>query len=78
MSDWEDFCEANGVANDEFAYDKLSAIYHDDYDEDKRKNRSARFSKQRFDSFQKALAWSKSNPGKVIMPSPDGNGYVEK
>lgn len=31
-----------------------------------------------FDSFQEAMAWAKSNPGKTITRSPDGNGYIRK
>ena len=31
-----------------------------------------------FETFQEAMAWAKSNPGKTITRSPDGNGYIKK
>ena len=34
--------------------------------------------KLHFQTFEKAITWAKSNPGKVITRSPTGNGYIEK
>lgn len=31
-----------------------------------------------FNSFEEAMEWAKKNPGKSIVKSPDGNGYVAK
>lgn len=34
--------------------------------------------KKKFSSFQDALVWAKANPGKTIIRSPDGVGFIEK
>lgn len=31
-----------------------------------------------FETFQEAMVWAKSNPGKTITRSSDGNGYIKK
>lgn len=31
-----------------------------------------------FETFQDAMAWAKSNSGKTITRSPDGNGLIKK
>ncbi|MDC9728771.1 MAG: hypothetical protein PSN04_05490, partial [Methyloprofundus sp.] len=31
-----------------------------------------------FETFQEAIAWAKSNPGKSITRAADGNGYIKK
>jgi len=31
-----------------------------------------------FDTFQKAMAWGKNNPGQAIIRAPDGKGYILK
>lgn len=33
---------------------------------------------KKFSSFQDALVWAKANPGKTIIRSPDGVGFIEK
>ena len=43
--------------------------------EDRRKTKN---SKKKFSSFQDALVWAKANPGKTIIRSPDGVGFIEK
>ena len=37
-----------------------------------------KISKKEFSSFQDALVWAKANPGKTIVRSPDGVGFIEK
>ncbi|MCX8265961.1 hypothetical protein, partial [Escherichia coli] len=43
--------------------------------EDRRKTKKF---KKNFSSFQDALVWAKANPGKTIIRSPDGVGFIEK
>ncbi len=43
--------------------------------EDSRKTKN---SKEKFSSFQDALVSAKANPGKTIIRSPDGVGFIEK
>lgn len=31
-----------------------------------------------FETFEDAKAWAKENPGKTIVRSPDGKGYIKK
>lgn len=31
-----------------------------------------------FSTFQEASAWARQNPGKVITPAPQGNGYISR
>ena len=31
-----------------------------------------------FETFEDAMIWAKRNPGKIIIRSKDGNGYVKK
>ena len=31
-----------------------------------------------FQSFEEAIAWARNNPGRAIVRSPTGNGYIEK
>jgi len=78
MGDWEKFCEAHGFANDESAYDKLSDIYHEKPNTRQRYRSPPTKQKQHFGTFDEASAWSKINIGKIFIPSPDGNGYIEK
>ncbi len=42
--------------------------------EDRRKTKNSK----KFSSFQDALVWAKANPGKTIIRSPDGVGFIEK
>jgi len=35
-------------------------------------------SKHKFSSFQEALAWAKSNPGKTIIRASNGAEFIEK
>lgn len=78
MSEWEDFCESNGIANDEDAFDNLSDIYHESPGQRRLSRSIPSTNKMQFHSFQAAIAWAKMNTGKVIMRSPDENGFVEK
>lgn len=127
MSDWEDFCDSMGWANDEHATDRLidyidrgnekeeeENLREDGYKTVKEWNAIGRsvkkgekgkylpyakvrvFSesqtvesrisnqaqnltnKRHFQTFEEAMLWAKSNPGKIITRSPAGEGFIEK
>ena len=74
MGDWDRMfgCDVS-------AESVIDSINRDNFAEQRRGEREAHASrKKKFSTFQEALAWSKANPNKIFMPSPDGNGYVEK
>lgn len=57
----------------------LNPAYEDDYEDDYEENcgRGGETSDvNMFDTFEDAKAWAKENPGRSIIKSPDGNGYV--
>jgi len=127
MSDWEDFCNSMGWANDEHAIDRLRNFIDSGNEIDKEENlredgyktvkewnaigrivkkgekgmylpyaKIRLFSesqtvesrvnnqahnltnKRHFQTFEDAILWAKSNPGKVIIRSPTGEGFIEK
>lgn len=81
MSDWEDFCEANGwnvgSADD---YEK----FLDSLEDRHRRRTQSNYQPEDltgdhyFSTFLEASDWAKSNPGKPISRSPDGNGYIAR
>lgn len=127
MSEWEDFCDSMGWANDGYATDRL--IDYVDRGNEKEKEDNLRengyktikewnnigrnvkkgekgiylpYAKIRvfcesqtvenranhqinnidkkchFQTFKEAMLWAKSNPGKIIIRSPYGEGFIEK
>jgi len=57
----------------------ISGFDRDHRAEQRRWDREARSSRKRtFNTFQEAIDWAKSNPGKSFTRSTDGNGFVEK
>lgn len=74
MGDWDRMfgCDVS-------AESVIDSINRDNFAEQRREEREVRASrKKKFSTFQEARAWAKANPNKIFMPSPDGNGYVEK
>jgi ABC-type uncharacterized transport system YnjBCD substrate-binding protein len=57
-------------------FDRIIDDYNSEYLREERKK--TQNSKKEFSSFQDALAWAKANPGKTIIKSPDGVGFIEK
>lgn len=127
MSDWEDFCDSKGWANDEHATDRLIDHINRGNEEEEGYNlreegyktvkewnavgRSVKkgekgiylphakirvfnepqtiesriqsqiqnqTNKRHFQSFEEAIMWAKSNPGKAITRAQTGEGYIEK
>ncbi len=78
------FIKFNGAENGDFErtfgagadFDRIIDENNSEYfREDRRKTKN---SKKNFSSFQDALVWAKANPGKTIIRSPDGVGFIEK
>lgn len=57
-------------------FDRILDGYNSEYLREERQK--TQNSKKEFSSFQDALAWAKANPGKTIIRSPDGVGFIEK
>ena len=72
-----------GVGNGDFErtygagadFDRIIDENNSEYFRDERQK--AKNSKKN-SSFQDALVWAKANPGKTIVRSPDGVGFIEK
>jgi len=74
MSDWEDFCDANGFSNDADGYENFldslegsgpSYIYEDE-------------ELEFFETFREASEWAKANVGKAFTRAFGGRGFVPK
>ncbi|CNI62512.1 Uncharacterised protein [Yersinia pekkanenii] len=57
-------------------FDGIIDGYNSEYLREERQK--TKNSKKEFSSFQDALVWAKANPGKTIIRSPDGVGFIEK
>ena len=68
-----DFDRTYGAGAD---FDRIIDENNSEYFRDERQK--AKNSKKEFSSFQDALVWAKANPGKTIVRSPDGVGFIEK
>ncbi|EJC0159876.1 TPA: hypothetical protein NWA23_004187 [Escherichia coli] len=68
-----DFERTYGAGAD---FDRIIDENNSEYFREERQK--AKNSKKEFSSFQDALAWAKANPGKTIVRSPDGVGFIEK
>lgn len=73
MGDWERIFGAGVSA--ETVIDRINNTNRREHEFD---DESYDNQKMWFSTFQEALAWTKSNPGKAIVRSPDGEGFVEK
>ena len=78
MSDWEEFCDANGWnAGSEDDYDE----FLDSLEDLPRKFTYSKIQPRRggtdyFSTFEQASQWSKTNGGKAFTRSRDGSGFV--
>ncbi len=68
-----DFERTYGAGAD---FDRIIDENNSEYFREERQK--AKNSKKEFSSFQDALVWAKANPGKTIVRSPDGVGFIEK
>ena len=73
MGDWDRMFGC-GVS----AESVIDSINRDHFAEQKRGEREGRASRKKvFNTFQEASNWAKSNPGRSIKRSPEGNGFSE-
>lgn len=77
MSDWEEFCEANGWnAGSAEDYDKfLESLEHEPRDVHNLNNDNDRL---HFDTYENATKWARANPGRTIRRAESGIGFEAK
>lgn len=77
MSDWEEFCEANGwnVGSSE-DYDRFLESLERDQGESR--NPYAESDSLYFDTYANAVKWAKSNPGRTVRRAENGVGFEAK